>query len=139
MNYGKKNLIFYVLFLLVGICCIIYTILQETSGKSVNGIIIGLSSGFGVTGILGIISSVKLIRNPKKAEEIEIYKNEERNVFIREKTNSSVYTVCLYIECLAVIITGILGYKIITMTIASLILLKMILWIIIGNHYWKKY
>jgi hypothetical protein len=120
-------------------CCIVYAIFGTPESSSTEGMVIGLSSGFGVTGILGILTCIKYLKNPKKADEVEIYKNEERSVFIKQKANSLVYTVFIYIESVTIIITGLLGYKVISMTLAILVLLKVIFYIACLQYYSKKY
>ena len=79
------------------------------------------------------------MKKPEKCKEIEIIKNEERTVFLREKNNSMVYSIFIWIECALVIITSFLGYRAITLVLSFLLLAKMVTWMIVGTINGKKY
>lgn len=135
MKQLKIDLVLFVVFLIFSIVCGIYSFLCKGTVNFSQGMIVG----FGVVGIIGIFNSIRIIKNPKKVEEVEIYKNEERSVFIREKTNSKVYSIFLIIETIAVIICGFLGYRTITLVISFFLMAKLVAWFIIGTYYGKKY
>ncbi|MCY6959023.1 hypothetical protein [Clostridium brassicae] len=135
MKTLKRNLISYVVFLIFAIGCFVY-------GKyvsSLNEYIYGILFGFGITGFLGLLLCLKLMRNPEKCEQMDLCENEERSVFIREKTSSKVYSIFIFIESIAIIILGLLGYKFTSIIISSLLLGKLIMWFILGTYYGKKY
>lgn len=135
MKLLKIDLALYLVFLIFSIVCGICSFL----GKGPNNLLGGMVCGFGVVGIIGIFNSIRIMKNPKKVEEIEIYKNEERAVFIRGKTNSKVYSIFIYIESVIVIICAVLGYRTISMVISFLLMAKLVAWFIIGTYYSKKY
>ncbi|WMJ79224.1 hypothetical protein RBU49_10015 [Clostridium sp. MB40-C1] len=135
MKTLKKNLTLYAVFLIFAIGCFIYGKYVSTISEYIYGILFG----FGVTGLVGLLMSLKLMRNPEKCEEIELYKNEERSVFIREKTSSKVYSIFIFIESTTIIILGFLGYKFASMIISALLLGKLVMWFILGTYYGKKY
>lgn len=135
MKTLKRNLISYVVLLIFAIGCFVY-------GKyvsSLNEYIYGILFGFGITGFLGLLLCLKLMRNPEKCEQMDLCENEERSVFIREKTSSKVYSIFIFIESIAIIILGLLGYKFTSIIISALLLGKLIMWFILGTYYGKKY
>jgi lipid-A-disaccharide synthase-like uncharacterized protein len=139
MNSVKKDLIGFVCFLLFGIGFLIYAIFGQSLTEYNSSLLHSLSIGFGVMGLLGSLICLKFMRDPKKCAEIEICKNEERTVFIREKTNSTVYSTFIYIESIAVVICGLLDYKNISVAISFLLIGKLVLWFMLGTYYGKKY
>lgn len=139
MNSVKKDLIGFVCFLLLGIGCLIYAIFAQSLTEYNSSLLHSLSIGFGLMGLLGSLLCLKFIKDPKKCAEIEICKNEERTVFIREKTNSAVYSTFIFIETITLVVSGLLGYKNISVVISFLLLGKLVLWFILGTYYGKKY
>ena len=99
----------------------------------------GLGCGFGAAGLSSTIQIILAMKNPKKCKEIELIKNEERTVFLREKNNSTVYSIFIYVECVVIIVTGFLGYRSITLVISLLLLAKLITWMVVGTINGKKY
>lgn len=139
MNYMKKNLVFSVIMLVIGAALLITGFAIEGRGQSANPMFFGLGCGFGAAGLTSTIQILLALKNPKKCEEIELLKNEERNVFLREKNNSTVYSIFIYIECAVVIITSFLGYRSISLVLSFLLFAKLITWIIVGTINGKKY
>lgn len=139
MNNVKKNLIFFICFLLLGVSCLIYGTLGQSLTEYNSSLLHGLSLGFGLTGLLGSLICLKFMKDPKKCAEIEICKNEERTVFIREKTNSMVYSIFIYIESITLVICGLLGYRSVSLAISFLVIGKLVFWFIFGTYYGKKY
>ncbi|HCQ91489.1 MAG TPA: hypothetical protein DIU45_19555 [Clostridium sp.] len=128
MNYMKKNLSFNIgAFILGAIFLFLALVIYNNSSLLGGGV------AFTLVGLLGIFQSLKFMKTPEKCEEIELVKNEERTVFIREKTNSKLYSVFVYIESFGCFITGVLGYRTTTMVLAFLLIGKMIAWFIIGT------
>lgn len=138
MNYIKKNLVFSVIMLVIGVALLITGFIIEVSGEA-NPMFFGLGSGAGTAGLINTIKFISLMKNPEKCKEIEIIKNEERTVFLREKNNSMVYSIFTWIECALVIITSFLGYRAITLVLSFLLLAKMVTWMIVGTINGKKY
>ncbi|MEO2509221.1 hypothetical protein ABHA01_15695 [Clostridium paraputrificum] len=139
MRYMKKNLIFSVIILVIGAGLLITGFIIEGSGNEVNPMFFGLGCGFGVAGLVNTIQAMALIKNPEKCEEIEMVKTEERTVFLRDKNNSMVYTIFIYVECLMVIITSFLGYRSISLILSFLLCAKLVTWMIVGTINGKKY
>ena len=139
MKYMKKNLIFSVIMLVVGAGLLITGFIIEGNGSEANPMFFGLGCGMGVAGLVNTIQAMALIKNPEKCEEIEMVKTEERTVFLRDKNNSMVYSIFIYVECLIVIITGFLGYRSISLVFSFLLCGKLVTWMIIGTINAKKY
>jgi len=98
----------------------------------------GLGCGLLSAGIVGTIGSIRMLRNPSKVEEVEINKKDKRNVIIREKTNSKVYSIFVYIECFIVIISMLLGKREISLLFSVLVIAKLVVWMIVCNDMNKK-
>ncbi|NLI90801.1 MAG: hypothetical protein GX434_00960 [Peptococcaceae bacterium] len=139
MNYAKRILIYFIGHTSIGVIAILYALFGSYSDAYREGVISGIIGGFILTGILGIIVSIRLMKNPKRAAEVEIAKNEERTQLIRLKTNSAVYTVMLYAESAGTLLTGLLGFREICLTLASVLLIQVILYIGFISYYNKKY
>lgn len=139
MRYMKKNLIFSVIILVIGAGLLITGFIIEGSGNEANPMFFGLGCGFGVAGLVNTIQAMALIKNPEKCEEIEMVKTEERTVFLRDKNNSMVYTIFIYVECLMVIITSFLGYRSISLILSFLLCAKLVTWMIVVTINGKKY
>ena len=139
MKYMKKNLIFSVIMLVIGAGLLITGFITERNGSESNPMFFGLGCGMGVAGLVNTIQAMALIKKPEKCEEIEMVKTEERTVFLRDKNNSMVYSIFIYVECLIVIITGFLGYRSISLVFSFLLCGKLVTWMIIGTINAKKY
>lgn len=138
MNYMKKNLVFSVIMLVIGAALLITGFVIEVNGEA-NPMFFGLGCGLGAAGLGNTIQILLTLKNPKRCEEIELIKNEERTVFLREKNNSTVYSIFIYVECLLVIATSFLGYRSITLVLSFLLLAKLITWMVVGTINGKKY
>ena len=139
MKYMKNTLIFSIIMLVIGTCLLITGFIIEQNGSEANPMFFGLGCGLGVAGLVNTIQAIKLIKNPEKCEEIEMLKTEERTVFLRDKNNSMVYSIFIYVECLIVIITSFLGYRSISLVLSFLLCAKLITWFVIGTINVKKY
>lgn len=139
MNYAKKTLLYFIGHTSVGIIALLYALFSPFSGGAREGIISGIIGGFITTGVLGIVVSLRLINNPKKAEEVEMSKNEERTQFLRMKTTAAIYSVMIYVESAGILVTGFLGFREICLTLGAVLIIKVILYIGFASHYSKKY
>lgn len=129
MGYMKKNLIGSVITLVIGVGLLIVWLL----GYIKNSSLFGLGCGFSAVGLFNTVQSILILRNPKRCKEVEILKNEERNIFLRQKTNSTVYSIFIYIECAIVILSLILGYNQIAMILSFIMCGKIVVWSIIAT------
>jgi hypothetical protein len=139
MKNTKHGLVFFIIFTLVGIAALLYAILEMPRSTYQEGLIYGVSSGFVLTGILGIIYNIYLIRNPKMAKLAEVQKNEERMQFIRMKSGSTTSIVMIYVECLATIILGLLGYMDISLALAGIMVVQTLVSLGFKIYYSSKY
>jgi hypothetical protein len=139
MKNMKKSLRSFIILTLLGIAGIIYAILFLPQDNYQQGLIYGITSGFILTGFLGMIYSFYLMRNPKKAKEAELQKNEERTQYIRMKTASSSAQVVLFAECIATLVIGLLGYKEISLTLGVVLFVQMIIGVGFSTYYSRKY
>jgi uncharacterized membrane protein len=139
MNCVKNNLLYFIGHTTIGIIALIYVLLRNLPDGSREGMISGIVGGFIITGILGIIISLRLMRNPQRAMEIDLTKNEERTQFLRTKTNASIHTVMIYVESAATLLSWLLGFREISLTLATILAIQIVLFIGFVSYYNKKY
>ncbi len=139
MDYARKTLIFFSIFTGVGVIALLAALFVHLPDGYRMGFISGIAGGFICTGTIGIIISALLMKNPKRAAEIELGKNEERTQLIRMKINSAIYRVMLYLESLGTLVAGLSGYKELSITLAALLIVQVILYIGFLSYYAKKY
>ena len=87
---------------LVGWAVFVFLV-KETKNTSLIG---SFFAGFAAIGILRIIQSTKLLRDPEKAQDYEAMQKDERTVFIANKARS----IAFYISILAQSIASIIAY-----------------------------
>ncbi|WP_051542019.1 hypothetical protein [Clostridium lundense] len=133
MSYMKRELYFNIGAFIMGVIFLIVSLLFYD-----NSTLFGGGVAFTIVGLLGVIYHLKLMKTPDKYKEIELAQNEERTVFIREKTNSKVYSIFIYIESAGCLIAGILRYRDVTIALAFILLAKIIVWFIIGTKIAKE-
>lgn len=138
MKYVKRQLIFFIGYLIVGVLLAVAALLWSPVSQR-EGIITGIVSGFLVTVVGGLILSTHLLKNPQKAEQAEIMKTEERTQFLRMRTQSAVHSVTIMIVCVGTFVSLICGYRDITLTLSALLIIEVILYICFGTYYGKKY
>ena len=138
MKSIKKNFMGYGITLIVGLGLLAFLYLSDFEVGKASNILFGMSWGLIGAGLGGVLVSSASLKNPSKAEEIEINEKDERNIYIREKTNSKVYSLFIYVECLVIFITTLLGYTNITILLAVVMLLKLIAWFMLANNIAKN-
>ena len=139
MKTFKKSLGTYIGITILGILGILYAILFLPRDNYQQGLIYGITSGFVLVGFLGILYSLYLLRNPKKAKEVDVQQNEERTQFILMKSASTTAQAMIYIECLAALILGLLGYMEISIAFAALMVVQTLLSLGLKLYFSKKY
>lgn len=139
MKYMKKNLVFSVIMLVIGIGLLISGFVIEGNGNGANPMFFGLGCGLIAAGLANTIQILLALKDPKKCENIELIKTEERTMFLREKNNSTVYSIFIYVECAIVIIASFLEYWTISKVLSLLLIAKLITWMIVGTINGKKY
>jgi len=139
MNSIKKTRNFFIVQTIIGFIAIAFIIWGQIPDDYRLGLLYGVAASFSTTGVLGIFNSVQLLKNPKKAQQIEIVKNEERTIFIREKARSTTYIIMLYGLAISALVTGFLNHRILSMTLAVLIMIQGSINLIALGIYAKKY
>ncbi|WP_027701144.1 hypothetical protein [Metaclostridioides mangenotii] len=138
MKSVKINLFMSVILLVVGAILIARGIVLKFPDGYTESSLFGLGCGLLSAGIVSTIVSIRMLRNPSKVEEVELNKKDERNILIREKTNSKVYSIFVYIECFIVIISMLLGKREISLLFSILAIAKLVVWMIVCNDMNKK-
>ncbi|ADK14910.1 MULTISPECIES: hypothetical protein [Clostridium] len=139
MYHAKRNLIYFIFQTIFGIIALLFFIFGDFANNHSKDILSGIGISFTIAGVIGIATSLKLLKDPKKAAKIEMAQTEERTQFIKAKTKSFVYTIMIYLESAVIIVTGLLGFRTICITLSAIVLLKVILNLIFSNYYMKKY
>jgi hypothetical protein len=138
MNYVKRQLVFYIVYLIAGVLLLAAALVWSPENIR-TGAVTGIVSGFIFTGAGGVFMNLRLIKNPAKAEREEILKTEERTVFISTKIQSSVQTVITIIMSGVTMIALIAGERGIALAFAGILAAEAVLFIIFGSYYGKKY
>lgn len=139
MKTFKKSLGTYIAITIIGLAGILYAILLVPRDNYQQGLIYGLTSGFVLVGISGILYSLYLMRNPKKAKEVDVQQKEERTQFIHMKTGSMTAFVMIYVECLATVVLGLLGHMELSIAVAAILLVHSLLLLGLKIYFSKKY
>jgi hypothetical protein len=134
MKYVKKNLLFFIGYLVFGGLLVIVALLWAPEDQR-SGIISGISCAFLVTGVGGILLSLRLLKNPEKAEQVEVQKTEERSQYLRMKTQSAVQTVMVFVISAGTLIALVAGYRTVSYVLAALLILGVILYIAFGQYF----
>lgn len=138
MKYVKRQIFFFIGYLVVGALLVVAALLWAPADQR-EGIITGIVSGFLVTGVGGLIFSTHLLKNPQKAEQAEMMKTEERTQFLRMRTQSAVHSVTTMIVCAGTLVSLIFGNRDITLVLSALLIIEVILYICFGIYFGKKY
>ncbi|OAA90916.1 hypothetical protein [Clostridium ljungdahlii] len=139
MNHAKRNLIYFIFQTIFGIIALLLFLFGHFTDNHSKEMLSGIGIAFTIAGIIGIITNIKLLKDPKKAAKIEMAQTEERTQFIKAKTKSFVYTIMIYLESAVIVVTGLLGFRTICITFSTIVLLKVILSILFSSYYMKKY
>jgi amino acid permease len=138
MKYAKRQLIFFIGYLIVGAILATAAMLWSPINQK-SGVLTGIIGGFLPTGIGGIILSCYMLRKPHKAEQIEIAKTEERAQFIRLKTHASLYFITIILICLGTFAALISGNTNTALTLAGLLIVEVLFYVGFAAYYLKKY
>ncbi len=139
MNHAKRNLIYFIFQTIFGIIALLFFLFGDFTDNHSKDMLSGIGIAFTIAGSMGIITIAKLLKDPKRAAKIEMAQTEERTQFIKTKTKSFVYTIMIYLESAIIIVTGLLGFRTICITLSAIVLLKVILSLTFSNYYMKKY
>ncbi|RMD02375.1 hypothetical protein D9O40_06220 [Clostridium autoethanogenum] len=139
MNHAKKYLIYFIFQTIFGIISLLFFLFGDFTNNHIKDMLSGIGTAFTITGVIGIITNIKLLKDPEKAAKIEMAQTEERTQFIKTKTKSFVYTIMIYLESTVIIVTGLLGFRTICITFSAIVLLKVILSLIFSSYYMRKY
>ena len=139
MKKFNKSLTTYIIFTVFGAAGFLYAILFLPRDNYQQGLIYGVTSGFMLIGILGILYSLYLMRNPKKAKEVDVQQKEERTQFIHMKTGSMTAFVMIYVECLAIVVLGLLGHMQLSLAIAAIFVTQTVISLGLKLYFSKKY
>lgn len=133
MSSTKKNFIFSLGMLIVGTLSFTIYNLGIIEKGMLSSTLSGLGWGLTFTGLIASIIYYITLKNPKKLKESEILENDERNVYIREKSGSKVYSIFIYVECAIVIIAPLLGYEEVAYVLSFLLVAKLLTWAFVAT------
>lgn len=100
---------------------------------------IGAGLGLVVPCTVMLVYSIYLYRNPEKAKKHILEKNEERAVFIMEKSVNQTVLVLLVLIFVAALVAMILGQRIVTYTLAGVVVVIGVTLLILWSINNKKY
>ena len=121
---------------LVGWAVFIFFV-KETKNTNLIG---SFFAGFAAIGILRIIQSTKLLRNPEKAQDYEAMQKDERTVFIANTARSIAFYISIIAQCIASIIAyfvfdSLLACQLLCYITCFQCLLYYVFWIIFNKKY----
>ena len=110
---------------------------KETKNTNLIG---NFFAGFAAIGILRIIQSTKMLRNPEKAQDYEAMQKDERTVFIANKARSIAFYISIIAQCIASIIAyfvfdSLLACQLLCYITCFQCLLYYVFWIIFNKKY----
>ena len=110
---------------------------KETKNTNLIG---NFFAGFAAIGILRIIQSTKMLRNPEKAQDYEAMQKDERTVFIANKARSMAFYISILAQCIISIIAyfvfdSLLVCQVLCFATCFQCLVYYIFWIIYNKKY----
>lgn len=139
MNIVKKNLIFSIAILVVGIVMISVFALGLVPENYNESMVIGMGFGLTSSGLYSTFRLSKTIKDNDEVEEQDLIMNDERNVWLRDKAGAKVYSIFSYVDCIIIFIAGVLGYRAISLLFAVLVIAKLMVWYFACVNLSKKY
>lgn len=139
MRYAKKQMYFFLILTVVGILALLAALIGDYRPEYRTGLVSGITGGFILTGVLGMLISARLIKNPDKAEKIENAKMEERTEFLRLKTHSAVYTSTTVLTSAGTVAFMLLGQRTVAIAFAVLLMVDVVLYVGFAAYYNRKY
>lgn len=139
MKSAKKSFKYSLVCAAAGIIVLLSAIVCDLGDDFKVGLVSGLGGSLTFIGIFGLVNGFRLKNDPKRAKELEIAESEERTQFIRMKACSSIYLVSILLESFGALVSGLLGYREVSVTLAVLITVQAILYVVYINYYNRKY
>ena len=93
----KNQILFAIVYIIIGTIALITLVILLVSGNiegKLLGIFGGLTFGFLPLGILLLVDVYRIKRNPAMQKQIEL-KNEERNIFLRDKSGNHAFSLMI--------------------------------------------
>jgi hypothetical protein len=93
----KNQILFAIVYIIIGTIALITLVILLVSGNiegKLLGIFGGLTFGFLPLGILLLVDVYRIKRNPAMQKQIEL-KNEERNIFLRDKSGNQAFSLMI--------------------------------------------
>jgi hypothetical protein len=94
LKHLKNQILFAIVYIVIGTIALITLVILLVSGNidgKLLGIFGGLTFGFLPLGILLLVDVYRIKRNPAMQKQIEL-KNEERNIFLRDKSGNQAFS-----------------------------------------------
>lgn len=126
-----KNLIMLGMFVLFGICCIIF--------KKTGSEFIGCFTGGTVVCVLNLFRALKMMKNPEFKKQVEIEAEDERTKMINSKTIELVSFIMIMIMCFGAFTSIIFEKSDYLYILAGLLIIYAVLYFVIRAVYNKKY
>lgn len=135
----KKNWINFILGF-AGLVLVIYGFyLTKTAPKELTGIMFGIGSSLFVAGLAGIIANIYNKHNPEAAKWKNIQVNDERNKFLRYKSNSMVRNINQWLLFALAMITIVVKLPLwMTLSLVGINLINSILYVYFFNKFSKE-
>lgn len=128
----KRNLLYSSIISVLGAMIIILDLILKISSR-----ISCIGYGLFLAGCIFIIFNFFNLKISKRLKKLEDDECSEKNILLKEKINSKVYSAFVYIECLCIIIVSFFNYKRVVGILSVLVFAKLVTWIIICSKFTK--
>ncbi|WP_244833830.1 hypothetical protein [Clostridium sp. BJN0001] len=132
----KRNLLYSFAILTLGVIIAVLNIFIHIPNKIVN-----ISRGLFFAGFICSIFHLFILKISKKInrlDETDEYDENEKNILLKEKVSSKIYSIFLYLECLCIIISSFFKYQKILYILSIVITAKLLTWIFIASKFTKN-
>lgn len=120
----NEKIIYMIISGITAILCGMCLLLSDKSNDGIQGLLFGIGSGLLGAGIAYTISKNVYRKNPELYKKNTIEKNDERNVYIKNKAQAKSGIILMYLNFILAMVMGF--YKIALWATLSLILINLI-------------
>lgn len=138
MSYLKKSAIAFGLLFAFGAVLMVLHVAGVFPDTLREGAMIGIGSGFLVTGLLGVAYCLVLMRDPQRARRIEVAKTDERTQLIQFMTYSQLHRMTVIVESLGAVVVLSLGYLEVAVILAAWIFLRFLASLALLGYYSRQ-
>jgi len=128
----KKRLIKTIICFVLGAVCGVCSLLNgENMSEELQSYLNGFTTGIFTAGMYFLLCTIRAIRNPKIAKNMENVEQDERLHSINNKALAITFRISVFVEAIVSVLGAILGYMQISECLGAVIGVQLILYIIV--------